>query len=119
MEASLAWTISKRRRKEGGFLGSSVIIPQLTGGVTRRRVGLIVKGAPARSGTRITVDDKEIGVITSGCPSPSLGVNVAMAHVASGNHKIGTNVKVLVRNKAQEATVTKMPFVPHQYYRPS
>jgi hypothetical protein len=42
------YLIGKRRRKEGGFLGAEHVIPQIKGGVERRRIGLIVEGAPAR-----------------------------------------------------------------------
>lgn len=40
----------QRRRKEGGFLGSEKVLSQIGKGaqVSRRRVGLIVQGAPAR-----------------------------------------------------------------------
>jgi aminomethyltransferase len=48
VEAGLTWTIGKRRRNEGGFLGSKVVLDQLKNGVSRRRIGLIVEGAPAR-----------------------------------------------------------------------
>ncbi|OLL24110.1 putative aminomethyltransferase, mitochondrial [Neolecta irregularis DAH-3] len=48
VEASLAWVIGKRRRAEGGFPGSSTILQQLREGPARRRVGLVVKEAPAR-----------------------------------------------------------------------
>lgn len=61
---------------------------------------------------------ENIGNVTSGCPSPSLPKkNVAMAYVNSGYHKAGTQVLVNVRNKMQEMTVVKMPFVPSQYHR--
>ncbi len=40
----------KRRRAEGGFLGSEVILAQLKQKPSRKRVGLITEGgAPARS----------------------------------------------------------------------
>ena len=42
------YLIGKRRRIEGGFLGAEHVIPQIKGGVMRRRVGLIIEGAPAR-----------------------------------------------------------------------
>lgn len=50
VEAGLTWTIGKLRRESGqvGFLGSEIILPQIKGGVPKRRVGLIVSGAPAR-----------------------------------------------------------------------
>jgi aminomethyltransferase len=48
VEGALTWTIGQRRRKEGGFLGAEFILPQIKGGVEKRRIGLIVQGAPAR-----------------------------------------------------------------------
>jgi aminomethyltransferase len=40
-----------------------------------------------------------------------------MGYIKNGFHKAGTEVKVEVRSKMQNAVVSKMPFVPHQYYR--
>jgi aminomethyltransferase len=124
VEASLSWLIGKDRRSEGGFHGSDVILSQLTpkskggSGVGRRRVGLIVEGAPAREGVEI-VDEKgeKIGTITSGCPSPTLGKNIAMGYIKDGFHKSGTDVDVVVRGKKRKAQVTKMPFVPSKYWK--
>ncbi|KAJ2498489.1 hypothetical protein GGH96_004273 [Coemansia sp. RSA 1972] len=119
MEANLVWTIGKRRRAEGGFIGADVILPQLAAkGGERRRVGLIVEGAPARAHAKVlSADGEEIGEITSGVPSPSLGKNVAMAYVRKGFNKRGTSLKVQVRSRIQEATVVKMPFVAANYHK--
>eukprot|EP00249_Psilotum_nudum_P017502 c26354_g1_i3 orf=557-1810(+) len=120
VEAGLSWTIGKRRRSEGGFLGAEVILQQVQDGPSRRRVGLISAGAPARSHSEI-VDEtgKVIGDVTSGGFSPCLKKNIAMGYVSSGHHKNGTKVKVSVRGKANDGVITKMPFVPTKYYRPS
>jgi len=41
IEAALAWTIGKRRRVKGGFVGDDVILPQLEGKTHKKlRVGL-------------------------------------------------------------------------------
>ncbi|KAJ3262643.1 hypothetical protein HK103_000172 [Boothiomyces macroporosus] len=117
VEGALTWTIGQRRRKEGGFLGAEKILPQIKGGVSKRRIGLIVEGAPAREHTEIYADGKKIGEITSGCPSPTLKKNIAMGYVQNGFHKSGTELQVKVRNKMQKAVVTKMPFVPANYHR--
>jgi len=53
IEGSLAWTIGKRRREEGGFLGADVILRQLKEGVSKKRVGLAVQGTIAREHTPI------------------------------------------------------------------
>ncbi|KAF2202705.1 glycine cleavage system T protein [Delitschia confertaspora ATCC 74209] len=118
VEGALSWIIGKDRRVEGGFHGSSVILQQLKkksegGGVSRRRVGLIIEGAPAREGAEIVDESGEkIGRITSGCPSPTLKKNIAMGYIQDGMHKSGTEVQVVVRGKKRKATVTKLPFVP-------
>ncbi|RKO89919.1 hypothetical protein BDK51DRAFT_31693, partial [Blyttiomyces helicus] len=118
VEGVLAWTIGKRRRAEGGFLGADKILPQIKGGVTRRRVGLFIEGAPAREGAEIYTKEEElVGKISSGCPSPVLKKNIAMGYVKTGSHKVGTELKVKVRNRMQDAVVTKMPFVPQRYFR--
>lgn len=124
VESALAWVIGKDRRTSGGFHGSEIILRQLTPkskggtGVERRRIGLIVEGAPAREGADI-VDEKgeKIGSITSGCPSPTLGKNIAMGYVKDGFHKAGINLQVVVRGKKRKAQVTKMPFVPSKYWK--
>ncbi|KAF9547226.1 hypothetical protein EC957_008736 [Mortierella hygrophila] len=117
VEAGLTWTIAKRRRAEGGFLGAEKIQDQLKNGVTRRRIGLVVQGAPAREGASIYANGELVGKVTSGCPSPSTKKNVAMGYVKNGVHKSGTELEVEVRGRKQKAVVTKMPFVPAGYHK--
>ena len=61
----------------------------------------------------------EIGTVTSGCPSPSLGANVAMAYVETKFAKVGTEVllKVGKRNTEVPARLAKMPFVKTNYFK--
>ncbi|KAI9294970.1 aminomethyltransferase [Neoconidiobolus thromboides FSU 785] len=118
IEATLKWTIGKRRLQEGGFLGAERIFKDIKDGVSKKRIGLIVQGAPAREGAKILdSEDNEVGYVTSGCPSPSLGKNVAMGYVATKLAKSGTELKVKIRNKQYQAVVSKMPFTPAGYYR--
>lgn len=127
VEAALGWIVGKDRRDpkaEGAFHGAEVIVGQLTPkskggkGVARRRVGLVIEGAPAREGAEIVDGEgNKIGAVTSGCPSPTLGKNIAMGYVKDGMHKAGTEVEVTVRGRKRKATVTKMPFVPTKYWK--
>lgn len=126
VEAGLGWVVHKDRRTAGGFHGDEVILRQLKptkeGGTApeRRRVGIIVHGAPAREGAQIlATEDAEnvIGNVTSGCPSPTLGKNIAMGYVKNGYHKAGTEVGVQVRGKRRKGVVTRMPFVPAKYWK--
>lgn len=123
VEGALSWIIGKDRRANGGFHGDSVILQQLKkksegGGVSRRRIGLIVEGSPAREGAEIVNEAGEkIGNITSGCPSPTLKKNISMGYIEDGMHKAGTEVEVVVRGKKRKAVVAKMPFVPSKYHK--
>ncbi|KAM6343847.1 aminomethyltransferase, mitochondrial isoform 3-T3 [Alca torda] len=56
------------------------------------------------------------GTVTSGCPSPCLGKNIAMGYVEAAHSRAGTALTVEVRKKQHPAVITKMPFVPTQYY---
>ena len=126
VEAALAWIIPKNRRSTdgSGFNGAETIVPQLTpkskggAGVERRRIGLVIEGAPAREGAEVVDGEGNVvGKVTSGCPSPTLKKNIAMAYVKDGLHKAGTELQVLVRGKPRKAVASKMPFVPSKYFK--
>lgn len=126
----VAWTIGKRRRAEGGFLGADAILKELKEKSTpAKRVGFIVHGAPAREhypiylpNTNGSDDPKtatKIGEVTSGAFSPCLKVPIGMGYVPTKYADLGTKLAVEVRGKLVPATVSKMPFVPQSYYKPA
>ncbi|KAG6909514.1 hypothetical protein DXG01_017071 [Tephrocybe rancida] len=124
IEAGLAWVISKERREVGGYIGAEGVKKVLKEGPSKRRVGLVIEGAPARpihttEGAKIFAPEggELLGAITSGIPSPTLGKNIAMGYVQSGWHKKGTAVEVDVRNKLRKAVLTPMPFIKPNYWR--
>ncbi|KAJ5432765.1 Aminomethyltransferase [Penicillium daleae] len=129
-DAALGWVVGRDRRDPATatFNGASVILSQLASPKTlkQRRVGLTVeKGSPAREGAVVVdladpANPVEVGVVTSGLPSPTLGgANIAMAYVKNGLHKKGTELGVKVRNKVRKATVVGMPWIESKFHRPS
>ncbi|NXV81184.1 GCST protein, partial [Atlantisia rogersi] len=118
-EAGLLWTLGKRRRAAMDFPGAAIIMAQVKEKPKRKRVGLTsgnggVWGCwPPCSPPCIPMSP---GTVTSGCPSPSLGKNIAMGYVETTHSRAGTALDVEVRKKRHPALVTKMPFVPTQYY---
>ncbi len=117
VEANLAWAIGKRRRTEGGFAGSAVVLDQLKIGPHRLRVGLRPTGkAPARGLTPIvSTDGLSAGGVTSGGFSPTLGAPIAMGYVRRDVSAPGTELQLLVRDNLLPAQVVPLPFVPHRY----
>ena len=119
IEADLAWSISKRRRIEGGFPGDKRILTELHAGPLRKRIGLKTVGrTPAREGTIIeSPDGAEVGRVTSGGFGPTIEGPIAMGYVSSDFAGLGTRLHLIVRGKVVEADVVTMPFVPHCYFR--
>jgi aminomethyltransferase len=121
IEASLAWTIGKRRHEEGGFAGAATVLRQLAEGPRRRRVGILPDGrAPAREGAAI-VDPagSALGRVTSGGFGPSVGGPVAIGYVDAAHAAEGTALALVVRDVPRPARVARLPFVPTRYYRPT
>jgi aminomethyltransferase len=117
--ADLTFAIGKRRRADGGFAGALRIMAELDNGPAQKRVGLLVEGKqPVREGALILDGEgNEIGRITSGGHSPSLGRPIAMGYVATALAEVGTALTLEQRGKLFQASVAPMPFVPHRYHR--
>ncbi len=118
IEAGLGFAVSKRRLKAGDFPGAARVAGEIGGALSRVRIGLRVKGAPAREGAIIADDaGRPIGVVTSGGFSPSLGAPIAMGFAPPAFAMPGTALTVIVRDRPQPAEVVAMPFFPHRYFR--
>ena len=110
LEAGLAWIT---KLDKGDFVGRDYLLEQKAAGPQRRLVGLRVEGRRvARHGYPILDEGgREIGVVTSGSQSPTLGYPVALGYVPTAFRKPGSRVLVDAGGKRLAATVTKVPFV--------
>jgi aminomethyltransferase len=119
IEAGLQWSIAKRRREDGGFIGAARVQNELAHGVSRKRIGVKPEGrAPAREGTEIqNLDGRQIGVITSGGFGPTVNGPIAMGYVETASSGVDTKIKLIVRGQAMTATIVKLPFVPNNFKR--
>jgi aminomethyltransferase len=119
VEADLVWSIGKKRRSEGGFIGAERIVREIREGPRRKRVGIRPEGrAPAREGS-VIIDEKDraIGIVTSGGFGPTINGPVAMGFVETAYAQVGTRINLVVRDKPMKAQVAALPFTPHNYKR--
>jgi len=101
------------RLEKGHFTGIEALRrEQEEGGPKRRLVGLrLTERGIARHGYPIlNPAGEEIGVVTSGMQSPTLGEAIALGFVPAAYAQVGTPVAVSVRGKAVAAEVVKKPF---------
>lgn len=114
------YSTGKRRRTELNFPGAEKITKQIKQKPEVKRVGIeVMEGPTARAGAPVLdIDGNKIGHVTSGCPSPTLQKNIAMAYVPNSKSKSGTELQAEVRKKSYIVKVVKMPFVPAKYHFP-
>ncbi len=65
-----------------------------------------------RHGNVIKLDETEVGHITSGTSSPILEKSIALGFIDKSHFKSGTKVKVDIRSRMVEATVSRPKIVP-------
>lgn len=93
------------------FIGSEVLKKQITNGASRKIVGIemIDKGIP-RTGYDVLIGDEQVGFVTSGTQSPTLGKNIGMALIDQAYTEVGTEVLIQVRKRQLKAKVVETPF---------
>lgn len=113
LEAGLGYFV---KLNKGSFIGKKALAKQKKAGVKRKIVGfeMIDKGIP-RYGYSILKDDEEIGFVTTGYFSPTLNKNIGHAIIDSNYGQIGTEIKVVIRNKKLKAKVVNKKFYNKNY----
>lgn len=98
-------------KKKADFVGREALAQLAENDSERILVGLKAQAKrPARSGAKLVDGEVEIGEVTSGIPSPTLGYPVAMALVKREYSEIGTTIDVDIRGKKAPFEVVALPF---------
>ena len=99
--------------KTGDFVGRAALQEVANSGPDKQLVGMIVRGRGiARHGFPLHEDASgaEVGVVTSGAPSPTLGVPIAMGYLPPADTEVGTMVDVAIRGSMVDAEIVPLPF---------
>jgi aminomethyltransferase len=97
--------------KPGDFVGRSALWARSSAGPRQVLVGLTLRSRRvARHGYPVMADGQEVGAVTSGAPSPTLGQPIAMAYLAAGTDAGDAVLTVGIRGEAVPAELTDLPF---------
>lgn len=108
-EAGLGPVVSFKKAEQ--FVGRAALEAVKDAGRHRVLVGLRGAGRRAgRAGYAVHAEGCEIGAITSGVPSPTLGYPIALAYIEPAFAEVGTGVEVDLRGKLEAFEVVKLPF---------
>ncbi|MBD3172279.1 glycine cleavage system aminomethyltransferase GcvT [Candidatus Bathyarchaeota archaeon] len=117
LEAGLSWTV--KLDKNGYFVGQRAIQKMKDEGVKKRLVGLKMeeRGIPRHGYPVLNMEEEEIGVVTSGGLSPTLGYGIALAYVPPEYRKRGTELYIEIRGRPVKGKVVKhRPFYDDSEY---
>ena len=108
-EARLGWAVKLDR--DVAFTGKPALRRVKEQGPSRRLWGIRADGRRIpRAGMQVRVDGTEVGTVTSGSFSPTLGIGIGMAYLADG---LGPDDEVTVDLRGRDVTfaVVRPPFV--------
>tara|TARA_Y100000310_G_scaffold328621_1_gene397034 strand:+ start:5575 stop:6663 length:1089 start_codon:yes stop_codon:yes gene_type:complete len=104
MGTTIGWEPEERQ-----FIGRRALTEQRTAGVNRELVGLVMQSRGVlRRSQPVFHKDREIGEITSGAFSPTLGHSIALARIEKTESKA---LQVEIRSVRHPVRVVKTPFV--------
>ncbi len=114
LESGLGWVV---KLDAGEFVGRAALAAQKEQGVVRRLAGIRLedRGFPRPGYPVVELGEEaeaggDIGVVTSGVASPSLGAGVALARLPAGAAKPGTPVGIRVRDRVLAGRTQRPPF---------
>jgi aminomethyltransferase len=110
LEAGLGW-ITKLGK--GDFNSADIFRKQKENGLVRKLVGFEMeeKRVPRHDYRIFSTEGKDIGIVTSGTMSPSLGKPIGMGYVLKEYASEGTQIQIEVGKKLMSASVVKIPFL--------
>jgi aminomethyltransferase len=95
----------------GSFIGQDALQRISKDGPKRKLVGLKLEGKRSpRQGMKVMRAGKEIGFVTSGGLSPTLGYPIAMGYVDAAHSAVGTAMQIDLGKATAEAHTVPMPF---------
>jgi len=108
LEAGLGWVTKFSK----DFVNSAALQQQKTEGVKQKLVGfeMIDRGIPRHDYIIKDAEGNNIGRVTSGTQSPSLGKAIGMGYVDLAHAGIDNEIFIDIRNKPIKARIIKMPF---------
>jgi len=100
---------------EADFIGKAALKAQKEAGLTRKLVGFEMAKGISRHGYPVKDGDREIGFVTTGYKSPTLGKSIGFALVEMPYTEMGSSFEIQIRKKQMPATVVSKRFYRKNY----
>lgn len=108
LEAGLGWIVKLGK----DFVGKERLAEQKASGVDLKLVGFeLTDSGIVRDGYAVIINGREVGKVTSGGFSPSLGKSIGLAYVPTDFSQFGQVLEIDIRGKIRRAEVVETPFL--------
>jgi len=96
---------------KGDFIGREALQEQKAAGIPTRLVPFKMKdkSPPPRSHYGVWKDGVQIGEVSSGTQSPSLGTGIGMAYIPASHAKLGEEIEIDIRGRRFPAIIERKP----------
>jgi len=110
LQAGLGWIT--KLKKQPDFPSKNALIEQKAAGIQQKLIGfeMIDRGIPRHHYGIVDSEGNQIGQVTSGTQSPSLGKAIGLGYVSLPHAALDTEIFISVRDKKIKAKVVKTPF---------
>lgn len=108
--SGLGWVIKPDKKD---FIGRAAMVSGKEKGLKQKLIGfkMVERGIPRQGYKLFSLDDREMGYVTSGTVSPTLNENIGIGYVDANLAAEGTEFSVEMRGRKVRARVCKTPFV--------
>ena len=109
LEAGLSWVTKFNK----DFIAKDILLQQKADGLQRKLVGFVMvdRGIPRHGYLIKDEQGSEIGIVTSGTQSPTLGYGVGLGYVDAAYTNPDSEIYIDIRGKLLKAKVLKLPFL--------
>ncbi|MGM0587526.1 MAG: glycine cleavage system aminomethyltransferase GcvT [Bacteroidota bacterium] len=111
LEARMGWLT---KLDKGDFIGKDALLKAKEAGLTRKLMGFEITGRraiPRKGYDIVDAEGENIGKVTSGSMSITLGKGIGMGYIQIDDANEGDEIFIQVRKKQVSAKVVKPPFI--------
>jgi aminomethyltransferase len=108
--AGLGWVIKPDKKD---FIGRAAMLAGKEKGLSQKLVGfkMVERGIPRQGYKLFSLDEREMGYVTSGTVSPTLNEHIGIGYVDAKLAAEGSEIFVEMRGRKVRAKICKTPFV--------
>jgi aminomethyltransferase len=107
MEVPYSWIVDAHK----DYIGKTAVMTRKNSGTGNKLVGIEITGRGiARHGYKVFHNQRQIGIVTSGTFSPTLGKPIGLALVDMAVSTPETPIEIAIRDTMTPAKIVKLPF---------